>query len=137
MSIISVEFLLFVIVCLISYYVVPKKHRWIVLLIFSYAFYSCANIKAIPYILITTISTYLIARKIELLGKEADKKATKKLLVTLACFINFGMLFYFKYWNFFAEVINQITNSERVQVLNLLLPLRNIILYFSINWICY
>ena len=136
MSIISIEFLLFVVVCLISYYIVPKKHRWIVLLIFSYAFYSCANIKTIPYILITTISTYLIARKLEKLGKEPEKKNKKKLYVFLACLINFGMLFYFKYWDFFAEVINRLSNSERVPILSLILPLRNIILHFSIDRIC-
>ncbi len=136
MSIISVEFLLFVAVCLISYYIVPKKHRWIVLLIFSYAFYSCANIKTIPYILTTTLSTYLIARKLDSIGRDANKKKQKKLLVLLACLINFGMLFYFKYWNFVAEVINQISNSERVPILSLILPLRYFFLYLPINWIC-
>ncbi len=136
MSIISIEFLLFVAVCLISYYIVPKKHRWIVLLIFSYAFYSCANIKTIPYILITTLSTYLIARKLDTIGKDANRKKQKKLLVLLACLINFGMLFYFKYWNFFAEIINKVSNGERNPILSLILPLRNIFLYFSINRLC-
>ena len=123
MSIISIEFLLFVIVCLISYYVVPKKHRWIVLLIFSYAFYSCANLKAIPYILITTLSTFLIAKRIECIGKENDKKSKKKLYVLFACIINFGMLFFFKYWDFFADTINQLTSGENIPVLSLILPL--------------
>ena len=123
MSIISIEFLLFVVVCLISYYIVPKKHRWIVLLIFSYAFYSCANLKTIPYLLITTISTYLIARRLEKLGKEPNKKTNKKLYVLLACLINFGMLFYFKYWDFFVETINSVMQSERLPILSIILPL--------------
>ena len=136
MSIISIEFLLFVAGCLISYYIVPKKHRWIVLLIFSYAFYSCANIKTIPYIIITTLSTYLIARKLDKIGKDVDKKKQKKIFVLLACLTNFGMLFYFKYWNFVAEIINQVSNGERVPILSLILPLRYFILHFPINWIC-
>ena len=57
MSIISFEFIAFVIVGLIVYYVMPKKLQWIILLILSYAFYLSGGIKTVAYLLFTTITT--------------------------------------------------------------------------------
>lgn len=65
MSFISLYFLLFLTIVVFLYYIIPKKHRWIVLLIASYVFYLLNDLKAIIFIIVTTITIYLSARKLK------------------------------------------------------------------------
>ena len=52
MSYASIEFLLFVLVLVLIYYIFPKKHRYIVLLIGSLIFYYLFSGKYIIFILL-------------------------------------------------------------------------------------
>lgn len=131
MSIISFEFIAFVIVGLIVYYVMPKKLQWIILLILSYAFYLSGGIKTVAYLLFTTVTTYLSG---VLLSKEENKKR-RKLIVAFSVIANFGLLYFLKYWNFTVEVLNNILNSN-LEGLNIIMPLRNIFLHISVDRIC-
>lgn len=136
MSFVSLEFILFVIISLIVYYVLPIKIRWIALLVMSYAFYWLGGGKTIGYLLFTTVITYLVARLLNQCNvrnkqaKEAQDekkmgkiKCQKRLLVAFAAISNFGLLFFFKYWNELVGVLNGFMNAENLPVFELVLPL--------------
>ena len=58
----SYEFILFLIICILLYYLIPKRLQWLFLLIGSYIFYFISG--GIQYIVIlfsTTLITYLAA----------------------------------------------------------------------------
>jgi alginate O-acetyltransferase complex protein AlgI len=80
----------------------PRKFQWILLLIASYYFYASWKPAYLILVLITTIATYSCAIGI------ARYKNYKKLLLLLALAIDLGLLFIFKYFNFFGLTINQL-----------------------------
>lgn len=141
----TLTFLLFFVVILILYYIVPLKYRWIFLLLSSYFFYLYASVKFALFIIITTISSYIGAimidkthveeRKIKdmdltaaekKIEKEKIKKNRKFILISLLV-LNFGILVFLKYFNFFAQNLNVLFDSislaNRVPTFNLILPL--------------
>lgn len=59
MSFLSMNFLLFLSVAVLGYYVIPGRLQWVWLLIFSYIFYLAAGPKAVIFILTTTATTFL------------------------------------------------------------------------------
>ena len=61
----SLEFIVFMAVVFLAYYLLPKKCQWPLLLIFSYIFYFIADPRYLLFILVTTVSTYLISMKLE------------------------------------------------------------------------
>ena len=56
------------------YHFVPLKARWVVLLILSYGFYAVRAASGLPFILATTMTTYLGARLIGRMGEKAKEK---------------------------------------------------------------
>ena len=61
MTIVSLKFLAFIAIVSLIYFIMPKKIRWIVLLLASYAYYFISSKALIGYLLVTTISIYLVA----------------------------------------------------------------------------
>ena len=59
MSLISYQFLLFVAIGLLIYFVAPDRHKWKVLLAESLAYYLIICNKYILYMLVTIITTYV------------------------------------------------------------------------------
>lgn len=129
MALISFKFLFFCIVLLLSFFIVPKKFQWVVLLIFSLVFYALAGIKNTIFIIITSLSAWLGAMWIESISKKVKKhikenkenltneeksllknkaKRKKKLILVGTLILNFGLLCVFKYANFAIEQINSI-----------------------------
>ena len=125
MSYASLAFAGFVAAVLIIYYVMPARLRYIVLLIASYVFYVMACNKYVIYILVTTVSTYVVARMMEGMDrslktalsaegiqKEEKKalkkqnKARKKALLTVALLFNFVILAVLKYADFVIANVN-------------------------------
>lgn len=92
MSFISYEFILFIIILLILYYLVPIKYRWMLLLCFSYLFYWTAGVSALLSLLFTTITVYAAARIIAVIS---TKK--KRAVLVAALLSNFGVLASLKY----------------------------------------
>lgn len=141
MSFVSLEFIIFVLASLALYYFMPAKIRWIALLAMSYTFYLIGGKETIIYLIFTTCTTYLSGRvisalneklkklkTIELKKEEAEKqqkriKLQKRLMVAFAAVSNFGLLFFFKYWNFTAEILNGVIDGGRLPIFNLILPL--------------
>ena len=73
MSLVSNLFLLFVVVSVLVYYIVPHRLQWLVLLCFSYIYYLAGGIRYVGFILFSTLVTWLIAlavEKTEKSGKE-------------------------------------------------------------------
>ena len=124
MSFISIEFIGFVIISLLFYYIVPKKIQWLILLGASIAFYLVGGAKTVLYLVFTTITTYIAGR---LLGKcnkeEKQSKKKKKLIVLVTLLLNFGLLFVFKYWNSVVEMFANFSSENNLKKLELVLPL--------------
>lgn len=77
MSIISFQFIFFVIVTIFAYYVVPKKFQWIVILIANVYFYAQAKLVYLVYILAATIFTFLGANILEKTNSRGAKMASQ------------------------------------------------------------
>lgn len=108
MSFNSVQFLIFFPIVILVLFLVPRKVRKYWLLIASYYFYMCWNVKYSALLLFSTIATFFTGI---LLGKAKTTKA-KKLSVALCIVINLGILFVFKYINFTILNINSLFGSN-------------------------
>ncbi len=108
MSLTSLVFLLFCVITVLIYFIVPKKFQWIILLIASiiFLFYDNLHIGTILQALVILIPSYILARKIE---KHANTKQGRTLL-TIGILIILGQLIYLKYTNLFLATANHIYN---------------------------
>ena len=110
----SLIFLIFLLVVVVLYWIIPHKYRYILLLIASYIFYMCWNVKLILLIAFTTLLTYLTGLLIE---KTNNKKLKKiYLIITLICCL--GLLMFFKYFNFLYNSIINFINLFKVNASN-------------------
>lgn len=111
----------FTIVCLV-YFILPKKLKRVFLLLASYFFYSCWNLKYSFLMLFSTVATYGTSIAMDMVG--AKKK--KKLYLGLCFFVNLAILFVFKYYGFTVNFLNKILGlinvSVNAPVINVLLP---------------
>lgn len=111
----------FTIVCLV-YFILPKKLKRVFLLLASYFFYSCWNLKYSLLMLFSTVATYGTAIAMDMVGA----KKNKKLYLGLCFFVNLAILFVFKYYSFTVNFINKILGiaalSIDMPVIDVLLP---------------
>lgn len=119
MSYASIEFLLFVLVLVLIYYIFPKKHRYIVLLIGSLIFYYLFSGKYIIFILLSSVITYFSGKLIE---KYNDKR---KLILSLSILLNLSFLLVLKYNNFFGDIF---------RVVGINIPYKKFILPIGISY---
>ena len=103
----SVEFLLFLPVVIALYFALPAKVRWVLLLISSYYFYMCWRAEYALLILFSTGVDYFAARA---MAQKVDKKARRPFLY-LSLLTNLGLLFLFKYFNFFNDSIRAVFDA--------------------------
>lgn len=122
MEIYSLEYFIFVGVLLLLYYTVCRKCQWVLLLIGSLSFYALYGVSHLAFIGITSgsvwlgtlaVDRFMTQYKTEKKKEGVDRAARKELkrictrrkrVVLLAiCLLNFGILFYFKYWNWVME----------------------------------
>lgn len=95
----SIQFLIFLPLVVFIYYLIPSKYRWILLLAASYFFYMSWRAEYAFLIMFSTLIDYVAGLQME---KQPDKKKRKKYLL-LSLFTNLGLLFIFKYFNFFSD----------------------------------
>ncbi|MCL2052299.1 MAG: MBOAT family protein [Lachnospiraceae bacterium] len=133
----SYEFIGFLLVLFTSYYLIPKKHQWKLLLAFSYLFYFIAGPVYLLYIAATTATIFFFARKIDnftLRQKEYDKKFYKTIikskkwrLLFLALLINLGILAVSKYTNFAIananSLLRAVGSESQFGLRNIIVPL--------------
>lgn len=97
----SLEFLIFLPIVFILFWIFPKKYKWIVLLAASYVFYMWWNWKLVFLILFTTVISYSCG----LLFKKLDNRiAIKRTILITGLVLCFGVLLFFKYFPFLADV---------------------------------
>lgn len=107
----SFSFLLFFPVVLLIYFIIPRKVRYIWLLISSYYFYMCWNVKYALLLLFSTGVTYVASL---LLYKWMDRPKHKKAVVAVSLVVNLGILFVFKYLDFAIDTLQSV--GERVGI---------------------
>ena len=104
----------FLIIFLILYFITPKKFKNYTLLLGSLFFYFYGDSKYIVLLLISSLVNYILGRLIS--------KKNKKLFLLIGLIFNFGLLFYFKYFNFFLSNINSLFKTN-INLFSIVLPL--------------
>ncbi len=131
----SVVFLLYFLPAfLITYYVVGRKYKNFVILLFSILFYSWGAPKFIFAIVGSTLLGFFLVKKMH----QMEKPSRKKFLLVLTIILHLGLLFYFKYANFFIDNINALLTlfgSSPVQWTKIVLPIG--ISFFTFEAITY
>ncbi|MGI6212859.1 MAG: MBOAT family O-acyltransferase [Anaerovoracaceae bacterium] len=136
MSFISFKFIIFLLIVLVLYYIVPKKYQWVFLLAVSYVFYLFSGLKPLIFILLTTLTTYGGARWMENIKqkssvKKSEAKSKNRRVLILLAVLNFGILGMLKYYNFFAKQIDSLFGLFKYDVS---MPLVNIVLPLGISF---
>lgn len=98
----SLDFLFFFLLIFIVYWSLPSRHKWIILLISSYFFYAYWN----PIYLILLFASTLIDYIFGIYFTSSTNSIKQRLGLIVSLCLNFGLLFSFKYYNFFADGIN-------------------------------
>jgi len=115
----SIDFIIFLPIVLLVYYLIPERYSRLWLLLSSYFFYMCWNAKYGLLIFFCTFITYLFSH---LLSKVNNKKA----LLSAGLLINLLILGYFKYFNMGIDILNMLFRLIRIdvnlQVLDIVLP---------------
>lgn len=118
----SMEFAIFLPIVFMLYWAIPNKYRWILLLVSSYYFYMSWNVKYVFLILFTTLVSYGCA----LLLESTESVSRRKGYLVLTSVVSLGVLFFFKYFNFFSESFCSLLQSFAIPMhpitLKLMLP---------------
>lgn len=118
----SIHFIVFFIIVLTIYFSISYKYRWVLLLFSSYYFYMCWKPEYVFLIIFSTIIDYYCAIK---MGDNNNRKKRKPYLL-ISIFTNLGLLFFFKYFNFFNQSFNDFFNYFNIfynaPIFNVLLP---------------
>ncbi len=147
MSMTSFPFILFAAATVVLYYLVPRRVRWVILLLASGVFYAAAGGWYLPFIGVTVLSTYAVGRlmahhaardeayiaahkadmpKEERKAYKARGKKKRFLMLVLGLVFNFGILAVLKYTGFALNIVSDMLalfGGARLRVPNLLLPL--------------
>ncbi len=118
----SLTFLfIFLPICLLIYYISPRKIRNLVLFIFSLMFYSWGEPKYILLMIFSTLFNYIIGLLIYKKRQEGQYGKSKNYLI-FSVIVNLGILGFFKYSNFLITNINSIL-GRNIDLLNIKLPI--------------
>lgn len=119
----SIRFLIFFPIVVFLYFALAPKYRWVLLLIASYYFYMCWRVEYIILIILSTLVDYKAGIGIE----DAKDDRTRKRYLVLSLVVNLGLLFFFKYFNFLGDSLNNLFSSinmnAAVPELKVLLPI--------------
>ncbi len=139
----SYEFLMFLGVVFLLYYLLPKKIQWCVLLLASYVFYAIAGVEYLAFIAVTTLTSYIATRLMgrvtakenkfflesgDALSKDEKKayrakyKKRRFLILSFALLVGFGILAVLKYTAFVIASVNTVANTS-IEIPSLILPL--------------
>lgn len=99
----SLHYMIFLPLAVVAYFLLPPKRRWMFMLAASYYFYMCWKMEYIFLIIISTLVDYYAGLA---MGRTKDKAKRRKYLV-LSLVSNLGILFAFKYFNFFSDSARQ------------------------------
>lgn len=118
----SLEFVVFFPAVVALYFMTPGRYRWGLLLAASYYFYASWKLEYLVLILVSTGVDYWAGVQ---MGKHTERRKRRPYLV-ISLLTNLGILFAFKYFNFFNEsvraVFNQFNLFYDVPAFDVLLP---------------
>ena len=114
----SFQFITFYIVVVALLFSLPKRFRWVLLLAASAYFYMCWNPKYIVFLIFVIVVDYFSGIG---MGK-TDNPALRRFFLGLSLTGNIGLLFIFKYFNFFSNTASTIF-GQRFPLLGLVLPI--------------
>ncbi len=123
----SIEYLVYLPIVVILYFIIPHRHRWLLLLAASYFFYMCWNIKYSMLIFLSTTITFFSS----ILIYKSNSKRKKKLWMILSLVSNLGILFFFKYFNF---TVNTLTGVALMFGINIQVPNFELLLPVGISF---
>ena len=107
----SFRFLFFFPCVFFLYYALPFRFRKYLLLTASYYFYMCWKPEFIVLILLSTAIDYFCGLGI---GKYRANPRAAKGFLTLSLTVNLGLLFFFKYLNFFDETLTALCHAVSI-----------------------
>ncbi|WP_304508233.1 MBOAT family O-acyltransferase [Anaerotignum sp.] len=148
MAFTSVQFVVFLLLAATSYFLTPKRYRWVTLLIVNYIFYFMAGAWYFIYLLATTITIYFAGLKLGNMAaknkaafavakKDLDKEQKKawksnftkkkRRVLIPALLFNFGILAVLKYSGFVGINLNalfaKLSMGVEIPIRSFLLPL--------------
>lgn len=106
------------------YYIVPKRLARFWLLTVSAFFYASWNAAYLALIAVSILITYTCARTMDAVDEKTahDKNGMRRLILALSLVLNLGILFAFKYFNFFSVTLFTLFGAQDAPALSLLLP---------------
>jgi len=113
----SLNFIIFLIIVVSFYYILPHKLRWVFLLFASCYFYMAWKAELIVLILFSTFINYLCAVFMDKYRHRA------KLILTISLIVNFGMLFVFKYLLLINQTVIYFFGQSALGNFNIILPM--------------
>ena len=121
----SINFAIFFPIVFIIYWSLKNKpliYQNIFILISSYIFYAWWDWRFLSLIVLSTIVDYFVGIKMS----NSNSNQKKKNYLLFSIFINIGLLFVFKYFNFFISSFEQVIHSVglpfNTKTLNIILP---------------
>lgn len=119
----SIVFLLYFFpIFMLVYFLIDKKYKNAVVLIGSIFFYAWGAPKFIFVILFTTLLDFYLVGLMD----KTNKEIHRKIMLGVSVSINLGLLFYFKYSNFFIENVNaalSVFGDKQIHWTKLILPI--------------
>lgn len=100
----SIEYYLFLPIVAMVYFLTPRRMRWGWLLLASYFFYMNWN----PYYIVLIIGSTLIDYWAALQMEKYEERSRRRPYMWFSVLANLGLLFTFKYFNFFSEQASQL-----------------------------
>lgn len=123
MSFNSLQFLIYLPIVLLVYFLLPHKVRWVWLLSASYYFYMSWNPWLVFLILATTIVSYVASILIE----RSQSPGRRKFYLAITIIVCLGILVFFKYFNFLVQSAIDFLNLFSLNIhsfaLDLILPI--------------
>ncbi len=118
----SPVFFLFLILVVISYWLLPWRKQNILLLLASYFFYGWWDWRFLGLILLSTVVDFFCAKSIAASGNPVRRKT----LLAISIALNLGFLAFFKYFNFFIDSLSSTLSAVglpvNITLLRILLP---------------
>lgn len=118
MSFISPDYVIFFTVVISLYFALRHSWRWPMLLIASYFFYAYGILHYLPLLIFSTVVDYITGRMIP----ERESKLWRRGWLAVSLTINLGVLFTYKYLDFFNGALGAVLGYQ-AHPLNLVLPI--------------
>ena len=110
-------------ITLAGYYLIRPGLRNAFLLVMSLLFYAYGEPRFVFVMMASIIANYLLGLLIDRAG---GRKTLRRAALLLTLAVNLGILFYYKYFDFFITNVNRLTHAD--------LPLRRIVLPIGISF---